>query len=334
MITRTYFLWWQQWEWSWISANSVTCLQWCTLIYLRVSVSDRRAYFAPWEDAVIRMAEPDCCDSGVVGSEKTKILARSLHLAGLSQGMVWILTGALAHSPALTRIIYLKRETKQGSLQSCTQCEHSVRCEKAIVENPNRFVFAAKPLFEITFGRQEKTKTDASRGAGSRIFRQRMEQRSVRRLHPHWAKQCCPDTKRTTVSFYGTLVKWLSEARWSPALWSSRTLSSGLSHRPFQAPHSLVAVRVAASEQFSSSALWYRRPDYKLLKRCVIPGTTLLAATWWAHGAQSDYSADDVWWEWGVKPFSDMTRHCCDTGRRILHPTGNVCANTTTRCCD
>lgn len=57
----------------------------------------------------------------------------------------------MAHSPPLTRIIYLKRETKQGGMLSCAQCSNSVQCEKAIVENLNRVFFSvtAEQLFEI-----------------------------------------------------------------------------------------------------------------------------------------------------------------------------------------
>lgn len=58
--------------------------------------------------------------------------------------------------PLLTRIIYLKRETKQGGMLSCTQCANSVQCEKAIVENLNQFFFAAEQFFEIAFGRRGK----------------------------------------------------------------------------------------------------------------------------------------------------------------------------------
>lgn len=131
----------------------------CERVYLRVSVS-----IAPREEAVIRQtngwARLAClwCWLGVEESQKPKILATGLHLAGLFQGMVWILRGVLAHSPALTRIIYLKRETKQGGMLSCAQCSNSVQCEKAIVENLNQFFFAAEQFSEIAFGRQEKTK--------------------------------------------------------------------------------------------------------------------------------------------------------------------------------
>lgn len=91
------------------------------------------------------------------------ILATGLHLAALSQGTVWILSGTLARSP-LTGIIYLKRETKQGGMLSCTQCTDSVQCEKAIVENLNQSFFAAGQSFQIAFGWLEKTETDESTG--------------------------------------------------------------------------------------------------------------------------------------------------------------------------
>lgn len=144
-------------------------------------MSIKRAYFAPWGEAVIGQtnggARSAClwCWLAVDESQKTEMLATGLHLAGLSQGMVWILRGSLAHSPPLTRIIYLKRETKQGGMLSCAQCSNSVRCEKAIVENLNQvFFFFSSQLsssLRSVFGRREKTETDGGRGTGSRICR-------------------------------------------------------------------------------------------------------------------------------------------------------------------
>jgi len=47
----------------------------------------------------------------------------------------------------VTRITYLKRETKQGSMLSCAQYTDSVHCEKTIVENLNSFFLAAEQFF-------------------------------------------------------------------------------------------------------------------------------------------------------------------------------------------
>lgn len=143
-------------------------------------------------------------------------------LLGFSQGMVWILSRALAHSPlplSLTRIIYLKRETKQGGMLSCVQCTNSVQCEKTIVENLNQFFFAAEHFFEIAFGGQGKRQRQMEAEGLETGYADR-GRRFVRLLHPAVDIIAIQEKKKTIIPFYGTSVKWLSEAEGSPILLS------------------------------------------------------------------------------------------------------------------
>lgn len=88
-------------------------------------MSIKRAYFAAQGEAIIGQtnggARPAClrCFTAawfwpaVEESQKPKILATGLHLAGLSQGMVRILSGALAHSPPYKDYLF-KEGNKTG----------------------------------------------------------------------------------------------------------------------------------------------------------------------------------------------------------------------------
>lgn len=96
----------------------------CDQVYLKVSMSIKRAPFAPRGEAIIGQtnggARPACfwCSTAAWSwpageeSQKPKILATGLDLAGLSQGMVWILSGALP--PRLYKDYLFKEGNKTG----------------------------------------------------------------------------------------------------------------------------------------------------------------------------------------------------------------------------
>lgn len=129
--------------------------------------------------------------------------------------------------PPHTRIIYLKRETKPDGMLSCTQCSNSVQCEKAIVENLNQFLCSWAVLWDCVWT------TGKDRWKQRRWEQDMQIERTevCKTSPPHCGYYCCPDTKRTTIPFCGTSVKWLSEAEGSPVLLSCSRLSLGLSHR-------------------------------------------------------------------------------------------------------
>lgn len=113
MMARTSFASWQRCKWN--GMHTLAVLLWpkndihCDQVYLKVSI--KRAPFAPRGETIIGQtnggARPACfwCSTAAWSwpageeSQKPKILATGLDLAGLSQGMVWILSGPLPPPP-------------------------------------------------------------------------------------------------------------------------------------------------------------------------------------------------------------------------------------------